>query len=70
MTTEHEEHAHQHALVEIIDSETITAFEQVPHGIITLQLHERGLSLDLSYEQAIALGTVMGKVVEYVNTKQ
>lgn len=70
MTTGHEEHAHEHEFVEIIDSETITAFEQSPHGIITLQLHQRGFSLDLSYDDAIALAMVMGKVVEHVNAKR
>jgi len=70
MSTSHEGHAHEHEFVEIIDSETMTAFEQRPHRIITLQLHERGLSLDLSYHEAVALGMVMEKLVEYVNSKQ
>ena len=70
MTTGHEEHAHEHEFVEIFDAETITALEQVPHGIITLQLHQRGLSLDLTYEEAAALGTVMERVVEHVNAQQ
>ena len=70
MATGHEEHAHEHEFVEIIDSETITAFEQSPHGIITLQLHQRGFSLELSYQEAIALGVVMEKVVEHVNAKR
>lgn len=70
MAPEHEEHAHGHEFVEIMDSKTITAFEQSPHGIITLQLHQRGFSLDLSYQEAIALGVVMEKVVEHVNAKR
>jgi hypothetical protein len=64
------EHAHEHEFVEIVDSETITAFELVPHGIITLQLHERGLSLDLTYKEAAALGVVMERVVEHVNARR
>lgn len=70
MTTGHEEHAHEHEFVEIIVAETITAFEQAPHGIITLQLRQRGLSLDMTYEEASASGTVMERVVEYVNAKE
>ena len=70
MTTGHEEHAHEHEFVEIFDAETITALEQVPHGIITLQLHQRGFSLDMTYQEAMALGRVMEKVVAHVNAKQ
>lgn len=69
MASGHEDHAHEHEFMEIIDSETITAFEGVPHGIITLQLHQRGLSIDLTYEEAMALEIVIKKVVEYINTK-
>ena len=70
MTTEPEAHAHAHQVVEIVEAETITAFEQVPHGIITLQLHQRGFSLELTYEEATALGMVMEKVVDHVNVKR
>ena len=70
MATGREEHAREHEFVEIIDSETITAFEQSPHGIITLQLHQRGFSLDLSYQGAFALGVMMEKEVKHVNAKR
>lgn len=56
--------------MEAVDAEAITTFEKAPHGIITLQLHQRGFSLDLTYEEAAALGQVTGKVVEPVNTQQ
>ena len=67
MGPEHEEHAHEHQVVEIIDTDTITAYAQSPHGIITGWLHQRGPSLDLNFGEAIALATVMEKVVEHVN---
>ena len=70
MDTEDDNHAHAHEFVEIIDSETITAFEHSPHGIVTLQLHQRGLSLDLTHEEAVALGMVMERVVEHVKAKR
>jgi len=70
MATGHEEHAHEHEFVEIVDSQTITAFEESPHGIVTLRLHQRGFSLDLTSEEALALGTVMEEVVKYVKAKQ
>jgi len=70
MTTGHEEHAHEHVFAEIIDTDTITAYEQLPHGIITLRLHQRGFALELTYEEAAALGSVMEKVVEHVNAQQ
>ncbi|MBI2886085.1 MAG: hypothetical protein HYY02_02630 [Chloroflexi bacterium] len=70
MATEHEEHAHEHRMVEIIDSETITAFEQVPHGIITLRLHERGFTLDLTSAEAETLGLVMQRVVDHLKARQ
>ena len=70
MVTENDNHAHEHEFVEIVDDETITAFEQSPHGIVTLQLHQRGLSMDLTYDEAVALGTVMERVVKHVKTKQ
>ena len=43
MGAEHEEHAHEHQVVEIIDTDTITAYAQSPHGIITGWMHQRGL---------------------------
>jgi len=70
VATGHEEHAHEHGIVEIIDSETITAVEQIPHGIITLQLHDRGMALDLTSEEALALGTVMERVVQHLLAKE
>ncbi|MBI2172394.1 MAG: hypothetical protein HYU30_10355 [Chloroflexi bacterium] len=69
MTTGHEEHTHEHEFVEIFDAETIIAFEQAPHEIITVRLHERGFSLDLTYEEAAALGTVMERVVEHLKRR-
>ena len=70
MAASHEEHAHENRFIEIVDSETITAFEQSPHGIITLQLHQRGFSLELTFEEVAALGKVMEKVVHYVNARR
>lgn len=70
MATGHEGHAHEHEFVEIVDAATITAFEQAPHGIITLQLHQRGFALELTYEEVAALGAVMERVVEYVKARQ
>ena len=70
MATGHEEHSHEHRIVEIIETDTIAAFEQSPHPIITLELRQRGFSLDLTYQEVVVLAEVMEKVVEHVNAKR
>lgn len=69
MATDHDGHTHRNELVKIFDAATVTAFEQIPHDVITVRLHQRGLSLDLTYGEAEELATVMEKVVKYVNKK-
>lgn len=66
MAGEHEEHTHEHSFIQVFEGETISVFEQVPHRAITLQLHDRGLALDLTYEGALALGEALAAVVEHV----
>lgn len=61
---------HEREIIEVVDSETIAALEHTPYGTFTLQFCQRGLSLDLTYEEAAALGVVVEKVVEYVKTKR
>ena len=70
MATGHEEHAHEHRIVEIIDTTTIAAFEESPHQVITLELHQRGFSLDLTYQEVVVLAEVMEKMLERVNANR
>jgi hypothetical protein len=70
MVSSHEEHAHEHELVEIVDSETLSAFEHVPHEIITLHFHQRGFAIDLMHDEVIALGKAMAQVVEHVQARK
>ena len=68
MASRHDEHAHEHQIVEIADSGNVTAFEQPPDGVIVLQLHERGFMMELSFDEALELGMVMKKVVDHVSS--
>ena len=68
MASSHDEHAHEHQIIEIADSDNVTAFEQAPDGIVVLQLHERGFMMELSFDEALELGVVMARVVEHASS--
>ncbi|HZS00405.1 MAG TPA: hypothetical protein VFE37_16945 [Chloroflexota bacterium] len=60
------EHDHEHYYSEIEGTENISAYEETTHHIITLQFHERGVALSLSYEEALELADAMQKVVGHI----
>jgi hypothetical protein len=60
------EHDHEHAFEEIAATENITAFEETTHHLITLEFHDRGLSLTLDYAQAYELLDAMQKVLAHI----
>ncbi|HLH26524.1 MAG TPA: hypothetical protein VK066_28720 [Chloroflexota bacterium] len=61
-----DEHGHEHAYEEIEGTENISAYEETTHHLITLQFHERGLTLTLNYEEALELADAMQKVVGHI----
>jgi hypothetical protein len=65
-----EEHEHEHDFVEVVDSEQVFVYDQVPHQVLTLRLNERGLAIELTYDEALALGEAMGQVAAYINDQQ
>ncbi len=60
------EHEHEHAYQEIEGTENISAYEETTHHLITLQFHERGLTLTLNYEEALELADAMQKIVGHI----
>ncbi|MFC2010809.1 hypothetical protein ACFLUR_00760 [Chloroflexota bacterium] len=60
-----EEHDHDHEFIDIAESETIFAYAEAIHKAITLQFHQRGIALSLSYEEALELAEVMLAVKEH-----
>ena len=51
---------------EIDGTENISAYEETTHHVITLQFHERGMALSMSYEEALELADAMQKVVVHI----
>ena len=64
-----EEHAHDHEFIDIVECETISAFAEAFHELITLQFNERGIALSLSYEEALELTEVMLAVKEHCDSR-
>ena len=69
MDTE-EEHNHEHDYVEIVESETISAYAEAIHEVVTLQLNQRGIALNLSYEEALELTKTMEAVQNHIAADQ
>jgi hypothetical protein len=65
MVQEHD-HGHEHHYQEIDGTENISAYEETTHHLITVQFHERGLSLTLNYEEAMELADAMQKIVGHI----
>ena len=61
-----EEHDHEHNYQEIDGTENISAYEETTHHVITLQFHERGMALSMTYEEALELADAMQKVVVHI----
>ena len=69
MAQEHDhdhDHGHEHHYQEIEGTENISAYEETTHRLITVQFHERGLSLTLNYEEAMELADAMQKIVGHI----
>ena len=64
-----EEHAHDHEVVDIVESDTIFAYAETIHEVVTLQFNQRGIALNLSYEEALELTEVMRAVKEHCDSR-
>ena len=67
---EPEDEDHEHDYRQIAETESLSAYDEMVHSVITLEFHDRGLALDLSYEEAEELGATVAAIVEYVRRKQ
>lgn len=65
-----DEEEHEHLYISIAQTKELTAYEEAVHKMVSLEFHERGLTLDLTYEEATELGQVMAQIVAYLNGKQ
>lgn len=65
-----EEHDHDHSFVEVVDSDLVFVYDQVPHQVLTMRLNERGVAVELTYEEALALAEAMEKVARYVQEQE
>ncbi len=64
-----EEHTHEHEFIDIAESETIFAYAEAIHEVVTLQFNQRGIALNLSYEEALELAEVMLAVKEHCDSR-
>jgi len=64
-----EEHAHDHEFIDIIESDTIFAYAEAIHEVVTLQFNQRGIALNLGYEEALELTAVMEAVKEHCDSQ-
>ncbi|MFC1978283.1 hypothetical protein ACFLWS_08530 [Chloroflexota bacterium] len=64
-----EEHAHDHEFVDIAESETIFAYAEAIHRVVTIQFSQKGVALSLSYEEALELAEVMLAVKEHCDSQ-
>ena len=65
-----EDEDHEHEYVNIAQSRNVSAYEELVHQVVTLEFHDRGLTLDFSPEEARELGRVLGEVVRYLESKR
>jgi hypothetical protein len=61
---------HEHHYVGIMQTANIEAYEELVHQIITLEFHDRGLTLDFSAEEAEELGQILVEVMAYFTRKR
>ena len=62
-----EDEDHEHVYNNIVQTRNLSAYAEAIHEVITLEFHDRGLSLDLSYAEALELGKVLAEVVSFLN---
>ncbi len=64
-----EEHAHDHDFIDIAESETIFAYAEAIHQVVTIQFNQKGVALSLSYEEALELVEIMRAVKEHCDSQ-
>jgi hypothetical protein len=69
-TFEDDDEDHEHEYLNIAQSRNVSAYEEAVHQVISLEFHDRGLTLDFSAEEARELGLVLAEVVRYLESKQ
>lgn len=67
---EEDDEDHEHEYTNIAQSRNVSAYEEAVHQVISLEFHDRGLTLDFSAEEARELGKVLAEVVRYLESKQ
>src|SRR5262245_30898300 len=67
---EDEEEGHEHEYANIAQTPNLSAYEELVHQVITLEFHDRGLTLDFSYEEAEELGQVLADIISYLSRKR
>jgi len=67
---ENDEHPHEHAYVPIVSAEPLSAYEEAVHRVITIEFLDRGLSLNLDYDEALQLAAVTQQIAEYIQRRQ
>jgi hypothetical protein len=65
-----EDDDHEHEYINIALSRNVAAYEETVHQVVSLEFHDRGLTLDFSTEEAVELGRVLAEVVRYLESKQ
>lgn len=65
-----EEHDHEHSFVEVVDSDVVFVYDQVPHQVLTVRFNDRGVSIELTYDEALALSEAMEQVARYVQEQE
>jgi len=61
-----EDDGHEHIYNNIVQTHNLSAYAEAIHEVVTLEFHDRGLSLDLSYAEAQELGKVLVEVVDFL----
>ncbi len=61
-----EDDGHEHVYNNIVQTRNLSAYAEAIHEVVTLEFHDRGLSLDLSYAEAQELGKVLAEVVDFL----
>lgn len=64
------EEGHEHKYSRIIQTRNLSAYAEAVHEVVTLEFHDRGLSLDLSFEEAQELGKVLEAITSYLRRQQ
>jgi|SRR5690348_13434655 hypothetical protein len=68
--SDEDEEGHEHEYANIAQTPNLSAYEELVHQVITLEFHDRGLTLDFSYEEAEELGQVLADIINYLSRKR